>query len=360
MHPLAAAALVRAGYPDHHHVAHQFEPSELGRIDLLVALDRRHHQTLRGLGADPGRLVLLRSFDAAAGRGGRRARPLLRRRRRLRRLPGHDRRRLRRPRRHPGAPTGTALWRGLTSSARIAPAWRGSPLVRRRPPAGIRGRESCDIVPTWSHAGSAAAGASSRRRRRVLLLLIYFAFFSGGSGSHAATTDGAPTTPPPRRSASPSTRPSTRTGRATARPVTFGFGGDVHFAGAVGTSLAKNPSTALGTTIPQLFSGTAAAHGQPRDGGDRRDLPRAPEQAVHLRRAGHRRHRAQERHDHVGHGGQRPRGGLRPPGAVTEPRHRRAGPVPDHRHREQRGTGLRPLPGRPSTANASRSSRPPR
>ena len=38
-----------------------------GSIDLIVALDRRHQQTLRGLGADPDRLVLLRSFDAAAG-----------------------------------------------------------------------------------------------------------------------------------------------------------------------------------------------------------------------------------------------------------------------------------------------------
>ena len=42
-------------------------PPELGQIDLVVALDRRHQQTLRGLGADPDRLVLLRRFDAAAG-----------------------------------------------------------------------------------------------------------------------------------------------------------------------------------------------------------------------------------------------------------------------------------------------------
>lgn len=46
--------------------------SQLGQIDLIVALDRRHQQTLRGLGADPDRLALLRAFDAAAG-GGRRA-----------------------------------------------------------------------------------------------------------------------------------------------------------------------------------------------------------------------------------------------------------------------------------------------
>jgi protein-tyrosine phosphatase len=67
MHPLAQAALVRAGYPDHAHVAHQVVSAELGSIDLTVALDRRHQQTLRSLGADPDRLALLRSFDPAAG-----------------------------------------------------------------------------------------------------------------------------------------------------------------------------------------------------------------------------------------------------------------------------------------------------
>jgi len=67
MHALAADALARAGYPRHPHVAHQFSPSQLGDIDLLVALDRRHRQTLHGLGADPQRLALLRAFDSSAG-----------------------------------------------------------------------------------------------------------------------------------------------------------------------------------------------------------------------------------------------------------------------------------------------------
>jgi len=67
MHPLAADALVRGGYPRPRHVARQFATSEIGRIDLIVALDRRHRQTLRGLKADPERLALLRSFDGAAG-----------------------------------------------------------------------------------------------------------------------------------------------------------------------------------------------------------------------------------------------------------------------------------------------------
>jgi protein-tyrosine phosphatase len=67
MHPLARTALIRAGYPDHRHVAHQVVSAELGTYDLMVALDRRHQQTLRSLGADPERLTLLRSFDPAAG-----------------------------------------------------------------------------------------------------------------------------------------------------------------------------------------------------------------------------------------------------------------------------------------------------
>jgi protein-tyrosine phosphatase len=67
MHALAQTALVRNGYPDERHVAHQIVSADLGSIDLMVALDRRHQQTLRSLGADPGRLALLRAFDPAAG-----------------------------------------------------------------------------------------------------------------------------------------------------------------------------------------------------------------------------------------------------------------------------------------------------
>ena len=67
MHPSASVSLRRGGFPGERHVAHQVASSELGGIDLMVALDRRHLQTLRGLGADPERLVLLRSFDKAAG-----------------------------------------------------------------------------------------------------------------------------------------------------------------------------------------------------------------------------------------------------------------------------------------------------
>jgi protein-tyrosine phosphatase len=67
MHDLALNALGRAGFPRHAHSARQIRASELGGLDLVVALDRRHLQTLRGLGADPDRLALLRAFDPSAG-----------------------------------------------------------------------------------------------------------------------------------------------------------------------------------------------------------------------------------------------------------------------------------------------------
>jgi protein-tyrosine phosphatase len=63
MDPRASAALRRADYPDHSHVAHQISTRELADIDLVVALDRRHERTLEGLGIDPSRVELLRSFD---------------------------------------------------------------------------------------------------------------------------------------------------------------------------------------------------------------------------------------------------------------------------------------------------------
>jgi protein-tyrosine phosphatase len=67
MHPLAEVSLDRGGYPQERHVAHQIVSSQLGQFDLMVGLDRRHRQMLLGLGADPDRLVLLRSFDKWAG-----------------------------------------------------------------------------------------------------------------------------------------------------------------------------------------------------------------------------------------------------------------------------------------------------
>jgi protein-tyrosine phosphatase len=75
MDPRAAAALAAAGYDDHRHVARQFVARQfdarwVDELDLLVALDRRHQQTLRSLTAgrlSDDRIVLLRSFDRGAG-----------------------------------------------------------------------------------------------------------------------------------------------------------------------------------------------------------------------------------------------------------------------------------------------------
>ena len=101
-----------------------------------------------------------------------------------------------------------------------------------------------------------------RRRRQfvvggviVLLLLIYFAFFSGGSSpppKSATTTHHAVAT----AEHFPKHSPLNPDWKGNGKTVTLGFGGDVHFAGDVGASLAQDPSTALGTGIPQLFDGT--------------------------------------------------------------------------------------------------------
>jgi protein-tyrosine phosphatase len=63
----AAALLVEHGYPDAH-VARQVD-EELLAADLLVALDDGHLRDLRRIAPDPGRVVLLRSFDPAAPPG---------------------------------------------------------------------------------------------------------------------------------------------------------------------------------------------------------------------------------------------------------------------------------------------------
>lgn len=66
----ARRALERAGYADHGHVARHLSLDLLADSDLLVALDRRHMQTLRSMGRGrvPGeRVVLLRAFDPSGG-----------------------------------------------------------------------------------------------------------------------------------------------------------------------------------------------------------------------------------------------------------------------------------------------------
>jgi protein-tyrosine phosphatase len=64
--PRAAESLRRAGY-DCAHTAAQLGAQHLS-ADLLVALDHGHFTALRRMIRDPERVVLLRSFDRAAGR----------------------------------------------------------------------------------------------------------------------------------------------------------------------------------------------------------------------------------------------------------------------------------------------------
>lgn len=46
-------------------VARQIRPDDLTRFDLLLAMDRENRRGLLNLGADPDRVRLMRSFDAA-------------------------------------------------------------------------------------------------------------------------------------------------------------------------------------------------------------------------------------------------------------------------------------------------------
>lgn len=77
--PRTVRVLARHGYPSRH-TARRFEPADLRRRDLVIALDGGHLRTLRRWadapgGADganpPAELRLLREFDPAAGPGDR-------------------------------------------------------------------------------------------------------------------------------------------------------------------------------------------------------------------------------------------------------------------------------------------------
>jgi len=103
-----------------------------------------------------------------------------------------------------------------------------------------------------------------RRRRKqfaiggsvILLVIVYFAFISGGTGTPTSTTTTTSAHHATVAVAFPKHSPLNPAWSGNGRAVTLGFGGDVHFEGAVGTRLANNPATALGDTIPQLFAGT--------------------------------------------------------------------------------------------------------
>ena len=160
MHELASESLARAGFPSHGHVAHQVMSSQLRRIDLVVALDRRHQQTLRSLGADPDRLVLLRHFDATAGAAADVPDPYYGDHAVFDECPRHDRRSLLGPRRLPGDPLGQALGRLAVPSVLTEPcsASHAKRLVSV-PPAGVRSPDLC-------HSAAVVSRRVMRRRRQ--------------------------------------------------------------------------------------------------------------------------------------------------------------------------------------------------
>ena len=206
-------------------MAHQVVSAELSQFELMVALDRRHQQTLRSLGADPARLALLRAFDPAAGAAADVPDPYY----------GDDAVfddcrdmiaagcRASSP---PWRPTGTPSGRprpsagGPTAPAgppalRRQHASRANPLVSK-PPPGAAGRV-CAIVPTWSHEGSCAGAASSPWAGRSPAPADLLRVLLGGVRARRPAPDDR-ITPRPPPSTSRSTRRSTRTGPATARP----------------------------------------------------------------------------------------------------------------------------------------------
>jgi protein-tyrosine phosphatase len=63
----ARAELAARGYDGAAHRARQIRPDWLADRDLVLALDANNRDDLRDMGADPGRLAMLRSFDPAAG-----------------------------------------------------------------------------------------------------------------------------------------------------------------------------------------------------------------------------------------------------------------------------------------------------
>jgi hypothetical protein len=105
-----------------------------------------------------------------------------------------------------------------------------------------------------------------RRRRQVatgavvfLVLVVYFVFIGGGGGKKPPTAQshGSSTTPTTQKVLPfPKHSPLNPDWKGSGKAITLAFGGDVHFAGDVGTRLAADPETALGDTINQLFDGS--------------------------------------------------------------------------------------------------------
>ncbi len=99
-----------------------------------------------------------------------------------------------------------------------------------------------------------------RRRRQVLtglivvvLLIVIIVVVTGGSGppttsTTTTTTGGAGTTA--------KGSPTAADWRGNGKAVTLAFGGDVHFEGVLGTRLAADATTALGSAVSGLLTGS--------------------------------------------------------------------------------------------------------
>lgn len=88
-----------------------------------------------------------------------------------------------------------------------------------------------------------------------VVVFVFFIYLILPSGGGPKNPDTSTTSTIPKADAFPAHSPLNPDWKGSGKPVVFGFGGDVHFAGAVGTRLAQHPSTALGPTISQLFLG---------------------------------------------------------------------------------------------------------
>jgi poly-gamma-glutamate synthesis protein (capsule biosynthesis protein) len=84
-----------------------------------------------------------------------------------------------------------------------------------------------------------------------LLFLIYVVFLSGGGKKSPP----APSTVHQLHHSFPAHSPLNPDWKGSGKAVTLAFGGDVHFAGAVGQRLTHDPATALGSTASQLLAG---------------------------------------------------------------------------------------------------------
>ena len=229
-------------------------------------------------------------------------------------------------------------------------------------------RPLAEPVPSAGRPPALTSRKVKRNRRLwlagLVLLSLALAFvITRGSGRPSASGRGRNSrghhqNPPPHLAGNPRLDPDWQ---GDGQPVTFAFGGDVHF--PVGTNLgdrlAADPSTALGPTVPQLLSGAnlsmvnfesaMTADGSCPDAQPKQYVFSAPPSAVE---------RVPGRRRHPHHRGQQPRRGLRsarPPDGPHHPRRRPATPSS-----ASEGTPRRPSPRtpRPSGGSGSPSSRP--